>query len=119
MSALGKPDLRGSTIMPPLRHLRQEEKMGKQVWRGAVEKRRRRRAWTQGAWDVSSGALKQTLKDGCPRVSRKWARTPRAHLPHPFSFPAAQVHKTETPAMSYIQGDNLIKNRCQNSPRSM
>lgn len=36
MSALGKPDLRGSTIMPPLRHLRQEEKMGEQVWQGAA-----------------------------------------------------------------------------------
>lgn len=34
ISALGKPDLRGSTIMPPLRCLRQEEKLGKQVWQG-------------------------------------------------------------------------------------
>lgn len=36
ISALGKPDLRGSTIMPPLRHLRQEGMMGKQVWQAAV-----------------------------------------------------------------------------------
>ena len=36
ISALGKPDLRGSTIMPPLRHLRQEGIMGKQVWQADV-----------------------------------------------------------------------------------
>ena len=36
ISALGKPDLRGSTIMPPLRHLRQEGMMGEQVWQAAV-----------------------------------------------------------------------------------
>lgn len=35
MSALGKPDLRGSTIMPPLRHLRQE-KMCEQEWQAAA-----------------------------------------------------------------------------------
>lgn len=36
ISALGKPDLRGSTIMPPLRRLCQEEKMDQQVWQGAI-----------------------------------------------------------------------------------
>ena len=61
ISALGKPDLRGSTIMPPLRCLRQEEKLGKQVWQGLpLEKRRGRLQWIKNGWDVYSGWPKQT-----------------------------------------------------------
>lgn len=47
ISALGKPDLRGSTIMPPLRHLRQEGMMGKQVWQAAVGEEVKVVRWTK------------------------------------------------------------------------
>lgn len=49
MSALGKPDLRGSTIMPPLRHLRQEERWVSRCVEELLEKRRRRGEWAETA----------------------------------------------------------------------
>lgn len=84
ISALGKPDLRGSTIMPPLRHLRQEGTMGKQMWQAAVGEGVKvvRMVRTKNDWDINAGWFKQTHTDGCLSASRKWARatTQRAHL---------------------------------------
>lgn len=37
--ALGKPDLKGSTIMPPLRYLKQEERWGSRCGKELLEER--------------------------------------------------------------------------------
>ena len=73
ISALGKPDLRGSTIMPPLRHLRQEGIMGKQVWQADVGEEGDENVG-KNELDTNSGWLKQTCVDSCLSASRKWAR---------------------------------------------
>lgn len=127
MSALGKPVLRGSTIMPPLRHLRQEEKTGEQVWQEAAEEEAKEVRVDEECPDSSSGQLKQTEVAGYLSASRKRART-RAHQEH--IFPGAlglsfEISRLPEPTKQRLlphptsKGGNLNKNGCQNLPRSM
>ena len=125
MSALGKPDLRGSTIMPPLRHLRQEEKVGKQVGQGAaggeakevsglkmpgictLESSSRHR-WTVARESAGSGQEQEHQEHTFPGMYGLPFQLSR--LPEPT--------KLRSLPCSTSKGDNWIKNRCQNLPRS-
>lgn len=121
--ALGKPDLRGSTIMPPLRHLK---KMGEQMWQGAAG---------EEAKEVSGLRMPGTAPlDSSSRHGQPATRAPagsgqeQQHREHTFPGACGLSFELSRPSESTKwrllprptpKGDNLIKNRCQNLPRSM